>query len=280
MKYLKLVIAVEDDYQERLISEMDLMGFDAFEQRDDEIITYIPREQFNDVDRQHIENLLAAYPGEGYLISEEVVADQNWNRQWEQTIQPQNIGPFFVKPTWSQKQPPGEAILLEIDPKMSFGTGYHETTRLMLRALPDIVKPGDRILDAGTGTGILAVAAIKLGAEHVFAFDVDEWSIENATENLLINGVADRVTVKKGSEEVIPEKRRYDRILANINRNTIIKLMPSFAEHLKPEGDLLLSGLLETDRKSVLEDSALSGFDPVNITKENEWIAIHCRKLS
>lgn len=277
MKYIKLVIEVADEYQESLIAELFDMDFDGFEQRDNQIITYITKENFGINDRERIDKLLAVYPGNGFIQSEEVVADQNWNEQWEETIKAQEVGHFFIRPTWVQKEAPEEKILLEIDPKMSFGTGYHETTRLMLRLLPDVVQTDARFVDAGTGTGILSIAAIKLGAKYALAFDIDEWSISNTKENIILNDVADFVTIKKGSTEVIPAGEQADVVAANIERNTILELLPDLDDALKPGGVLLLSGLLEDDKKSVLNHLA-DNLEVEQILQENEWIAIQARK--
>lgn len=274
MKYIKLVIAIDEEYQESLIAELLELEFDAFEQQNDSLITYVPGERFSDVYRERIEQVLNAYPGEGFIQSEEVVADQNWNERWEETIRGQEIGRFYVKPTWSRESPPGDSILLEVDPKMSFGTGYHETTRLMLRLLPEAIRPGDRVIDAGTGTGILAIVSVKLGAGYVLAFDVDEWSITNAQENVLLNEAGEQVDVRKGSEELIPVDGTFDVLLANIERNTILSMMPAFKKGLKPEGRLLLSGFLEDDRAAVQRALEGYGLSVRASERENEWIAI------
>lgn len=278
MKYIKLVIAVDDKYQESLIAELMDLEFDEFQQTNDELITYIPKERFHIGDRERIEHLLSSYPGEGYLKSEEIVEEQNWNQEWEKTIQAQSIGRFFVRPTWSDETPSDDQILLQIDPKMSFGTGYHETTRLMLRELPTAIQPGDSVLDAGTGTAILAIAAVKLGAAHVLAFDIDDWSITNARENLYLNEVSDRIQVVKGTHTDITDKANYDVILANIQQNIISEMIPFFAENLKEGGFVLLSGLLEKDEdkiRNLLENNHLKY---LNTTQENEWIAIKAEK--
>lgn len=277
MKYLKLVIQIADEYQESLIAELFDMDFDGFEQRDDQIITYIQKEHFGISDREHIDMLLAAYPGDGFIESEEVVADQNWNQQWEETIKAQTIGRFFIKPTWSQDVVPQDKILLEIDPKMSFGTGYHETTRLILELLPNVISDDDFVIDAGTGTGILSIAAIKLGARHAFAFDIDEWSISNTEENILLNNVNHHIKVEKGSSEVISEKNTADVVLANIERNTILDIFSDLDAALKEGGTLVLSGLLEKDKASI-ESVLKNKYQIIAIPQENEWIAIQAKK--
>lgn len=274
MVYIKLVIAVSDKYQESLIAELLEMDFDTFEQKDDHIITYVQKERFSVVNRERIEELLAVYPGDGYIQSEEVVADQNWNEQWEQTIQPQQVGIFFIKPTWARQEAPENTVLLEIDPKMAFGTGYHETTRLMLKLLPDVVNQGISVLDAGTGTGILSIAAIKLGAKEAFAFDIDQWSVTNTKENILLNEVANQVEVTKGSVEVVPEGTAYDLVLANIERNTILGMLPKLVDVLKEGGHLLLSGLLESDRSAIMTQTEDYPLRLTHSGQEDEWIAM------
>lgn len=269
---------MDDDYQEALISELLELEFDAFEQKEGKIITYVTGERFSDVNRERIEQLLAAFPGDGFVQSEEVVVDKNWNEEWEQTIKAQQIGRFFVKPTWDYSAVPDKSILLEIDPKMAFGTGYHETTRLMLQMLPEVVRKEDRVLDAGTGTGILAIASVKLGAAEAFAFDIDDWSIQNSKENILLNGVDSKVTVKKGSMETLPADKKFDVVMANINRNTILELLPGFAEHLKNRGAMLLSGLLTSDREIILDHPVMKKFKLVRSKREKDWIALYFKR--
>lgn len=278
MKYIKLVISVDDDYQEPLISELLELEFNAFEQQEGRVITYIPQERFSDVYRERIERILRVYLFDGFIESEEVVTDRNWNEEWEKTIQAQTIGQFFVKPTWDRSNPPDESILLEIDPKMAFGTGYHETTRLMLKLLPDTIQQEDRVLDAGTGTGILAIAAVKLGAKKVFAFDFDEWSITNTRENVLLNNVSEKIEICKGSVETIPKGSSYDVVFANIERNTILDMLPEFTSVLKSNGKILLSGLLEKDRKVITNKAEELNLDIQDIRQENEWIAFSLKK--
>ncbi|SMO68548.1 50S ribosomal protein L11 methyltransferase [Fodinibius sediminis] len=277
MKYIKLVIAIDDEYQEPFIAELFDMGFDGFEQRDNSIIAYITEEGLGVGDRERIEQLLAGFPGNGFIETEELVSDKNWNEEWEQTIKAQEIGQFFVKPTWSDDPVPEGKILLEIDPKMSFGTGYHETTRLMLNFLPSLVKKNDILIDAGTGTGILAIAAVKLGARHALAFDIDEWSIGNARENILLNGVKSRITLRKGSAEVIQAEEKADLLMANIQRNVILELLPAFTEALGEKGNLLLSGLQEDD-EDVVRNKLKAHFEIISLQQENEWIAVHAKR--
>lgn len=276
MKYVKLIIEISEEYQEKLIAELFAMDFTGFEQREGQLITYIEKKQFDIPQRERIEQLLSAYPSEGSIKSEEVIASKNWNERWEQTIKAQTIGSFFVKPTWSAEDCPDDKILLEIDPKMSFGTGYHETTRLMLEALPSVVDSENTVIDAGTGTGILAIAAVKLGVSRVFSFDVSEWSVANARENMLLNDVSDKVTVRQGSAEEIPDNFNADVLLANIERNVILSMISDFKKALKSKGQLLLSGLLQKDKDTICGKLG-DDFEIVHVAHKNEWISIQAK---
>jgi ribosomal protein L11 methyltransferase len=271
MKTVALTIDVEDDLQELLIAELADLDFEAFEQEEDRLTAYVPAARWNDAAREHIEAWLAGH-GLPAPLREEVIPAQNWNRQWEETIRPIVVGRFLVRPTWAEAPAGAEdRILLEIDPKMSFGTGYHESTRLALHFLPAVVRPGDRVLDAGTGTGILAIAALKLGAATAIAFDIDEWAQENAVENFYLNGVADRVTFREGSIDVVPETG-FDVILANIHLSVLLEMLPAFAARLRPGGRLLLAGLLRQDRDRICT-AAAHGFTLALEDAENEWWA-------
>ncbi|MEQ8525714.1 50S ribosomal protein L11 methyltransferase [Gracilimonas sp.] len=274
MEYVELRISLKDDFHELLIAELFDLDFEGFEQDDDLLIATIPTQRFDDSKREEIEKLLMKFGGESSILSEKIIPDQNWNETWERTIQPQTIGQFYVHPTWSVSGTDiGDKIELMIDPKMAFGTGYHATTRVMLEWLPEVIKEGDKVLDAGTGTGILAIAALKLGAESAFGFDIDEWSETNAHENILLNEV-EGFEVKLGSTEVIPDGEKYDVILANINRNALTELIPEFLKFLKEDGKLLLSGLLVEDEQTMLEQESLQSLTHVDTRKHQEWIAI------
>lgn len=272
MPTLALTIEVPDRYQEFLVAELADLDFEAFEMEDDCVVAYIPSARWDDVRREQIETWLRAHDVSSAL-SERFVDDENWNQKWEETVGPVVVEPFLVKPTWREAPTDiGELTLLEIDPKMSFGTGYHASTRLLLRLLPDHIAPGARVLDAGTGTGILAIAAAKIGAEHVDAFDIDPWSQRNALENVYLNDVATTVSIIDGSIEAVP-KTTYDVVLANINLNVICGLLPEFGIRLRRGGRLLVSGVLGQDRRRLLDAAARHGFEPVADRREDEWLA-------
>lgn len=279
-RYLEITIRIPFAYQEMLIAELLDHDFDGFEQNEDHLLAYIPAQRFNDVTREIIEQWIAGQPVSARFEGERIYEPQNWNEEWEKTIQPMQVGEFFIRPTWKPVQTPNGLILLEIDPKMAFGTGYHETTRLMLRMLSSSVKSGISVLDVGTGTGVLAIAALKLGAAHAFGFDIDEWSYDNATENALLNGVSDSFEVKEGSFEVISNKSGYDMVLANVNRNMLLATSSQIVEHVRDGGTLILSGLLDVDEAVILDNPDYDALQLIDRQQENEWICLRFHKPS
>ena len=273
MNYVRLHIHFPEAIQELLIAELMDYDFEGFEQERDLLIASIPQQRFDDVKREEIERLVMSYEG-GEFVKEELVEPQNWNKNWEDSIQAQYIGDFVVRPTWADGDLPEEGIEILIDPKMAFGTGYHATTRLILAWLPEIIKDDVSVLDAGTGTGILSIAAIKLGASYAFGFDIDDWSKINAEENAILNKVTDECDFELGSIETIPEGEVYDVVLGNINRNALIELLPTLVSKVAPGGDLIISGLLEDDADTILALHALKSATHRETRQEKEWIAM------
>ncbi len=270
MDTVELKVYVGEEWQDFLIAELGDLDFVAFRQDDAAVKAYIAARRWNEVKREHVEQWLRSH-GLAVPVEESLIQSQNWNERWEETIEPLAIGAFLVKPTWADV-PPGHAdkILLEIDPKMSFGTGYHASTRLVLRFLPSFVRQGAHVLDAGTGTGILAIAAIKLGAEWGIAFDHDPWAQQNAVENFYLNKVAGQVAFREGTIDVVSEEG-FDLILANINRNALLDLLPVFAQKVKPGGHIILAGLLTSDRDCILAAAATHNLTAVKEASEGEW---------
>ena len=277
MNYLKFIFTIPDDLQEFIIAELLDLDFYGFEQLDDELIAYVEKPRFNDSHREAIEEMMLLHPGCSFRQDSEI-EEQNWNEKWEQTIQPKQVGPFLVKPTWSDAQPAGDSILLEIDPKMAFGTSYHATTRLALRQLSAIPFEGKRVMDAGTGTGILAIGAAKLGASHVTGFDIDPWSEKNAVENIYINGVQEQVDIRFGSTETIGKEEIFDVVIANINRNVILENLDFLIGQTHSKGEMLLTGLMHSDEETIRDALAAYPVTVLDMKREEEWILFHVRK--
>ncbi|MEN3038237.1 MAG: 50S ribosomal protein L11 methyltransferase [Candidatus Kryptonium sp.] len=205
------------------------------------------------------------------------VAEKNWNEIWEQSIEPIEIDEkLVIKPTWKEYHKPNK-IIIQIDPKMSFGTGHHETTRLMLKAIEKYLYKDSKILDVGTGSGVLAIASVKLGAKMAIGVDNDQWAYENSIENAEINNVKDKFKQILGSIDDVNEKD-FDFIFANINKNAIINMMESFYDKLKDKGFLIISGFIDVEQGTIEEYLRMQNFEIIDVLKENEWVAIVARK--
>jgi ribosomal protein L11 methyltransferase len=276
---LKLSIALDEAHQELLIAELGERGFVAFEQDDAVLRAFAPWSVWSVELHSFIERWLQNHdcPPE---IDSERMPDQNWNAEWESSIEPVAAGRFVIRPSWIDADDAGrDRIPIIIDPKMSFGTGYHASTRLVLRLLPEVISSRERVLDAGTGTGVLAIAAVKLGASSVFAFDHDRWSYLNAVENVVRNGVSATVEVAIGDIECVPLEL-FDVILANIQLNTIGEMLPAFVDRLNERGSIVLSGLLLDQRDAIVRLAEKHGLEIYREAFETEWLAVQVARRS
>ncbi|MDX1420175.1 MAG: 50S ribosomal protein L11 methyltransferase [Rubricoccaceae bacterium] len=271
-----LTVTLPDHHHELLIAELADLGFDAFEREDASVTAYGPAAIWTGVAREAVEDWLRRR-GLPERLEERTMLAVNWNAQWERTLRPIPAGRFVIVPTWAEVPPEhADKTLLRIDPQMSFGTGYHESTRLALGFLPGLVRGGERVLDAGTGTGILAIATLRLGAASALGFDIDPWSAENATENAERNGVADRFEVREGGLEVVPEAG-FDLVLANIHLEELRALLPPLTAKMTGEGRLVLAGLLEMQREPMVEAALAAGLALDGEATEGEWWACVCK---
>lgn len=202
-----------------------------------------------------------------------VVAEEDWSAEWRRFFRPVwATDRIVVHPAWIpvEARPPQFAIT--IDPKMAFGTGGHESTRLCLRALEKFLVPGDSCLDLGVGSGILSIAALKLGAADVTALDVDPQALENARENLEVNGLEDEaVTLRQGSLDKAGS-RKFDLIMANIQSSVLTPLLPGLADHSVRM--VLLSGLLRAEQDGFLRQVGAAQMSVMTVLSEGEWVCV------
>ena len=210
---------------------------------------------------------------ESFKIEKEILEDQNWNKLWEKSRDIIRVSErIIIKPTFKNYSAKNNEIVLTIDPKMSFGTGEHQTTRLVLRLLEKYVKKSIKVLDVGSGTGILSIASVKLGAGRAVAIDLDETCLENCKENCILNEVETKVDVLTGEINDVKENY-FDLILANIEKKVLLDIAEKIKSKLKQNGIIILSGLLQSDRSEIEKKYHSIGFKTNQIEQMDEWIA-------
>ncbi len=202
-----------------------------------------------------------------------IIPAQDWNQKWKTYFKPVRVTQrIVVKPPWSEWTPSSNEIIINIMPKMAFGTGSHETTQLCLELLECYLKFGDKILDAGAGSGILSIAAAKLGAKKIVAVDIDENALENARENIALNRVKNRVELYSNFVEIIP-LHIFNMILANINRTTLISLLPVLKTYSDHHTTFILSGILCQEKSYMEKTLIIKGFRILEAKIKGEWCA-------
>jgi Ribosomal protein L11 methylase len=264
--YIKIEIKTSSKEQsEILIAELSGINFDAFEEADDSLSAFIKEENFNDDELNEI------FSSKNIYYSKTTIADTNWNAKWESEFEPVIVNDFVaVRANFHQpiKNVKHEII---ITPKMSFGTGHHATTYLMLQQMEGIDFTNNTVLDFGTGTGVLAIMAKKSGAQKVVAIDNDEWSINNAKENFAANNCNGIILRQRDN---LHDIGKFDIVLANINLNIITNSIDQLNLITHPTSQLLLSGFLFTDEHILIKKFTTAGFAHVATYKRNEWIAM------
>jgi ribosomal protein L11 methyltransferase len=248
-----------------LLAALTVMGYEGFEEDDDVLKAYISEVEFEK------EKLLEIATKFNVKFTQQIIHAQNWNAQWESGFEPVIIDDFVSVRAHFHKQIAGVEHDIIITPKMSFGTGHHATTFLMLSAMRKIEFVNKRVLDFGTGTGLLAILAEKLGAREVDAIDVDDWSIENANENVANNNCT-RINLHLSDNP--GTNLNYDVILANINRNVLLDNMSKFSQMLSAKGILLLSGLLIEDEEVIVTAARHVGMNLFEKNTKNKWLAL------
>ena len=261
-----------DQWQEVLIALMSEMGYEGFEQEGELLRAYAPEKRF---DLAALKELLAQYQLEH---EERRLEERNWNEEWEKNFQPVTIGTFCAVRADFHEPIAGVEHELLITPKMSFGTGHHATTHMMIEAMQHLELRGKRVLDFGTGTEVLAILAEKLGAAEVVGIDNDDWSIANAQENIEVNG-CNLVKLRK-IDSVSALRNRFDVLLANINKHVIIAEMAAMEQHLGKGGVILLSGLLENDYEDIENEAVKSGLSVSGRGMKGAWICVKLQKAT
>jgi ribosomal protein L11 methyltransferase len=265
-QYLEILIPVTGDPQkEILVAQLTELGIEGFEEERNLLKAFIPSENFNQKEFDEI------IDQNNLHYSKSIIEDRNWNAEWESTFQPVVINNFCAIRADFHQPVPGVKHDIIITPKMSFGTGHHATTFMMIEAMAILGFTGKHVLDYGTGTGILAILAEKCGASFINAVDNDDRSIENARENFDRNNCFNVLLIK---EETIVSDGIFDVILANINRNIILQNLAHIKQHLAVSGVLLISGLLADDQPVVLAEAEKNGLKMNRRWERNGWICL------
>ncbi len=276
MDFIELTVQAPRELADMLVAELGEVGFDTFEDNDAGFCAYTTQEVF---DHDAVAEIMSRYEGIGELaFSNRVITRQNWNAEWEKNFQPLIIADRVSVRAPFHPQPAGVAHDIEIMPRMSFGTGHHETTALMIENQLDIDHQGKRVLDMGCGTGILAIMAEKLGARQVLAVDVEPWTVENAADNAAENHCR-AIACRLGGVETLAEEAPFDLILANINRNVLLEDMHEYARLLPTGKPILFSGFYEEDLAKITAEAARQGLRYERHRTLRSWVSAVFTKL-
>lgn len=277
MNYTEVTFTIEpyaEAIADALIAEMGNIGYDGFSYTENGFMAYIPCKEY---DEEKISTLeLLQYFSGSYRITRtaQVIEDQDWNKVWEENFTPIVVDNRIQVRAGFHAPIPGIEYEIIIEPKMSFGTGHHSTTALMLGMILERAENirNKRVLDMGCGTGILSIMAAKVGAHEVTGIDIDEWAYNNAMENIR-NNQLNNITIRIGDASLLKEEQAFDVILANINRNILLNDMEHYVEKLNPQGLLIMSGFYLQDLPMIQEKAKKLGLSYQNYHEDKQWVA-------
>ncbi|MFK8301948.1 50S ribosomal protein L11 methyltransferase [Capnocytophaga stomatis] len=259
---------------EILVAELAECGFESFVDSERGILAYIQENLWN----ENILNDVYILQSPEFKISYtfKTIEQINWNEEWEK-----NFNPIVVDNICTVRAPfhelPSTLYDIIIEPKMSFGTGHHETTYMMLQFLLNTDLKGKKVLDMGCGTSVLAIMAEKRGAKSITAIDIDNWCVENSLENAERNNCKN-ITVKLGDASLL-DNENFDVIIANINRNILLSDIPQYAKSLSSGGMLFLSGFYESDVPAITDKCNENNLEFAEKLERNQWVALKFRKI-
>jgi ribosomal protein L11 methyltransferase len=270
VNYLQFSICIpSSDQREILIAQLTELGFEGFEETETGIEAFVSAFTYDEL------IVLPFLKANALDYKTKLIEPVNWNEQWESNFEAVSVHDLCtIRAHFHPKNLQTKYDII-ITPKMSFGTGHHATTRLMIEQMEQVPFQNKNVLDFGTGTGVLAIFAEKLGANKIDAIDNDEWSYTNAQENIILNH-AEKINVS--TKPIDQFNKPFDVILANINRNILLDYMPKMSELLIQSGTLLMSGLLKEDEIIITEMASKNGFKTLQVNTLNNWISIKCIK--
>ena len=265
---------VATDVLAALLAEV---GFESFVPNYNGLEAYVPHSLY---DEGNITTVIENFPLDGYAITynSEFIEGEDWNAEWEKNyFQPIVLGEECVIHSTFHTDVPKARYDILIDPKMAFGTGYHQTTCHMLRAILASDMTGKSVLDMGCGTALLAILARKHGATDVVAIDIDEFAYENAKENIVLNNTPD-IEVRLGGAEAIKESDSFDFVIANINRNILLADMANYVRCMHPGSQIFISGFYTEDMDILKEEAARHGLRYIDYAEDNRWAMMRFEK--
>lgn len=271
MSFVRVTILCDQEFAEILIAELSEVGLDTFTETSTGLECFTEEERFDELAVREIIERYQHQSTINFVIDK--IEKRNWNEEWEKSYEPIYVeNKVLVRAHFHQREKefPFEII---ITPKMSFGTGHHQTTYLMIMNQLSIDHKNKRVMDAGCGTGILSIMASKLGAKSVEAFDIDEWSIINATENIEVNS-CENINIQKGKISGLDFKEKFDIILANINKNILLEELPHYVAQLNPGGRLLMSGFYENDIDKLAGKGASLALKKIKTETKESWASL------
>ena len=281
MKYYEVIFSIKpflEAYSDVLSASLAEIGFESFIPTDMGLSAYIQQTVFEE---EKLKSIIGEFHIDGIQMNFEVSEAEydDWNSVWEEEgFHPIVIDDSIVIHDVKHADVPTLPYDIIISPKLAFGTGSHQTTRMILRELSEMDLKEKKVIDAGTGTGILSIMCIKRGASDVFAYDIDEWSVENTKDNLLLNGIYNQITIEEGDSSVLSKTDNADLLIANINRNILMNDLPVFCSKLKPKGQLLLSGFYTEDVPFLLDAAQKEGLKLIKKKSDENWCMLLLKK--
>lgn len=267
--YFEFTVNCDQQIQEMLIAELAEVGYEGFIEHENGFSAYIPQSMFNEI---LFNDILLKYGQDPRTVAHSTIEPQNWNAQWEANYEPIIVNETLMIRAPFHDEGTGYKHVITIQPKNTFGTGHHETTQSVLALMLDEDFNNKTVFDYGCGTGVLGITAIKLGAAQVIGNDIDAWCLDNITENKQLNNVT-TFEFRLGDLSVLNPDEQFDTILANINKNILLRSFETLSKHLKNEGRLLISGFYETDLTDLEQGAAKHGLNLSKHITKNEWCA-------
>jgi ribosomal protein L11 methyltransferase len=266
MHYLKYNFTIKNDAEsEMLMALLSNAGFESFEETKGSLSAFIPQQNDDSIE---LDGILKIIPS---LFTKQIIEPQNWNQKWERSFDPIQVDDFVAVRAAFHTPIVGVTHEIIITPKMSFGTGHHATTYMMMQQMKSIDFLGKQVVDYGSGTGLLAILAEKMGAKKIVAIDYDDWCIENASENIAANECANVALIKN---DTIGQVSAFDVVLANINLNIILSNVNAIKNCCKPNATILLSGFLVNDLSQITSALKINGVNYISHLQNGEWICV------